>query len=258
MDSNGIIYIIANTIRRIAPLLISHHPDCSRFDKDTYRIFGKSICMGCSTAYPVATLLVISCAILRWDRSFSTLLIHKDLLLIIALSFGSFQMLKYILVIRSQVMRILIKIALGISLGSLIVWALTLPVAMYSRYAALLFFFSMIALVGTYRYNYLRKVCSGCVYHGDWDICYGFRNLNFHGRVRSIKDRLRIFSLIFDMKRKENLTKKGDYPLRDAYLLPEPALQDHPPWLYHNESYRIPWLPKTGLEVSERKDIPTR
>ena len=212
--------------------------------------------MGCSTSYPIAAILVISCAILRWDRFFGTILLHKDLLLALALFLGSFQLLKYIVPFRSRSIRILVKVALGISLGSLIVWALTLPLGIYSRYAALLFFFSAIALLGTYRYNYLRKVCSGCIYHGDWDICYGFRTLNSYDRVRNISRRHGVFSLIFDERRKEGLFEKEGLPTREAHSLPEPELEDGPPWLFHSESYRIPWLPLTGLEVRERGRIP--
>ncbi|MDG6223957.1 MAG: hypothetical protein QCI82_00410 [Candidatus Thermoplasmatota archaeon] len=214
--------------------------------------------MGCSTSYTIAALLVISCAFLRWDLYFGTMLLHKDLLLSLALLLGSFQLLKYIVPFRSRSIRVLVKAALGISLGSLCVWALTLPVPLYTRFAGLLAIISSIALLGTYRYNYLRKVCSGCIYHGDWDICYGFRTLNSHDRLRNISRRHGIFSLIFDERRKEGLFEKEGLPPREAYSLLEPELEDDPPWLFHNESYRIPWLPRTGLEVSDKKDIPAR
>jgi hypothetical protein len=240
-------------VRRIVPILISHHPMCSRFHGDTFGLFGRRICLGCATVYPIALSLIVLDILFRWDRAIPTLFLHKDLLIASCIFLGSLQMLKYISPPDTKFLRIAVKVALGLAIGGVFVWIFTLPTLFLVQMALFIAFSSASALLASYRYNYLRSTCAGCIYHGDWDICFGFRTLNQHCRIPHDLRGRALRSLIFDRSRKQRLESKGT---PQACVRSEPGLEDPNIWLYHEPGYSIFWLPRTGLEVTDQSEVP--
>ncbi|MBN1540182.1 MAG: hypothetical protein JW939_08575 [Candidatus Thermoplasmatota archaeon] len=243
---------IIKTMRTLAPFLLSHHPDCSFFDNDVFQVSGKRICLGCSIAYPTAVLLIILSIFTGWYRSLPEFIFHQDMLFCASLLLGSLQFIKYQGIRSSRTANILVKASLGLSLGGITVWIFTTPIHFVFRIVMFIVFFISLQFVGTMRFRSIRDVCSNCIYHGDWDICYGFRDLNRYHDFSHV-DRRGLERLIFDKKRKQRMAfrvnrsrKRGHrIDLRDASKR----------WVYHDKAYDVPWLPGTGSEVSRYEDI---
>lgn len=240
------------TFRRLAPFLLSHHPECSLFGDDTYELFGKRFCLGCSITYPTAIAAALIILLTGAYGNFPEPLFHQSVLLLVSITLGLFQLIKYFRFHGKKNYRILVKFSLGLAIGGMAVWALTMPVFFPFRIVILVIFMMLIMFTGSSRILYIRGICAGCVYHGDWDICYGFRKLNSYHAFRNVKGR-RLTRLIFDRERKKDAGHLTKPPggLDDE----EPPLKDDCRWLYHEEGYRIPWLPLTGLEVERLEDI---
>jgi hypothetical protein len=251
----GSIGEIGQIIKGIFPIILSHHPVCSKFDSDTYGVLGWRICLGCSTTYPVAVMVVVMDILLRWDRLIGTWIVHKEWLLFAGVVLGSMQVIKYLHPPQTKSLRIAVKIALGLSIGGLTVWFFTFPAIFAIQFGMFITFAFILGFVASYRYNYLRTICAGCIYHGDWDLCYGFRTLNHHCRMRPKMSKQALRSIIFDRMRKRRWDGE-DRAIRGCFHREEPHLDDVPPWLYDEPSYVVPWLPRTGLEVERSSDVP--
>ncbi|MBU3901762.1 MAG: hypothetical protein KKE04_00135, partial [Candidatus Thermoplasmatota archaeon] len=46
-------------LRNITPLLLSHHPDCSKFENHVFHVGKIKICAGCSIVYPAILFSMI-------------------------------------------------------------------------------------------------------------------------------------------------------------------------------------------------------
>ncbi len=246
---------IWHILKSISPFILSHHPVCSKFDSDTFGFLGRRICLGCSITYPIAVLVLVLDILLRCDRSIGTWIVHKEWLLIASIAMGSLQALKYLYPPQMKSLRIAVKIALGVSIGGLTVWFFTFPAIFAIQFGMFIIFAAALGFVASYRYNYLRRICSGCIYHGDWDLCFGFRTLNHHCRLRPKMSKQALRSMIFDRTRKRRWDRE-EAGVRGCFHRVEPHLEDRPPWLYDEPSYVVPWLPRTGLEVRCRSEIP--
>jgi len=243
---------IIKLLRSLLPILLSHHPDCSIFHMDTIPIFRTRICLGCSLTYPIAIALLVSYFLIGWEVP--TFFIHSELLMVASLVLGSVQFLKYTIPVRGTAFRVIVKIALGLSLGGLVVWILSFPGPWWVKLGLFFLAAIIISMIGTYRYNYLRRTCSTCMYHGDWELCFGFRTLNKHTLLKQRMSKVHLRALMFDEATKRRTGERSIDPVK-AQTFPEPPLDDPPPWLYFDDSYRIPWLPLTGLEVRSRSEL---
>ncbi len=243
------------TARRLSIYLLSHHPNCAFFDHDVYHLFGKRICLGCSIAYPTAIMIILTSFLMKWYGSIPEILFHQDLLLVASLIFGSFQFIKYQGLSFSKPLNIFIKLSLGISLGGLVIWIFTLPIHFVLQILLFVLSFVMVQFIGTLRFRNIRITCADCIYHGDWDICQGFRNINRYEDFKHITDRRNLEKLIFDREGKKGRPKrKGVHGHEEAPI----DIRDRSKrWTYHNGSYDIPWLPRSGMEVTEYNDIPS-
>ncbi|MGA1866674.1 MAG: hypothetical protein ACMUFK_04320 [Thermoplasmatota archaeon] len=182
------------------------------------------------------------------------LIMHQDLLLCASILLGSMQFIKYQGMRSSRAANILVKISLGASLGGITVWIFTMPIHYVFKILIFISFFISLQFIGTLRFRSVRNVCSNCIYHGDWDICYGFRDINRYDDFGHIVDRRGLERLIFDKRRKQRgasgvnklRKRRHQIDLRDASKR----------WIYHDKAYEVPWLPGTGYEVSRCEDIP--
>ncbi|MBN1390685.1 MAG: hypothetical protein JXA22_08605 [Candidatus Thermoplasmatota archaeon] len=245
---------IIKTVRRLSPFLLSHHPDCSFFDQDIYRVFGKKICLGCSIAYPTAFLVIISSLLTGWYRSFPELIIHEDMLIIASMMMGSLQFIKYVGLRSSRPLNIFIKISLGLSLGGITVWIFTIPIHLIFRILLFIIFFIFVQFLGSLRFRSVRNICADCIYHGDWDICPGFRNINRYHDFSHIVDRRGLERLIFDRKRKQRPSYGSR--MRRTRKPPIDLVDGSKRWTYHDIIYEVPWLPGPRFGVSRYEDIP--
>jgi hypothetical protein len=244
---------IKNTYLKLFPFLLSHHPYCSFFDSDVITMGKWRVCVGCTSSYPLAVCLVISFILFRWDGFFSTYFLHKELLLALGVISGLVQLVSTLGIVKNKAFKILIKVLLGVGFGFTTVWILTLPIWIPLRLSIFISCVVLTLFIGSMRIRNLRMSCSNCIYHGNWDVCYGFRFFNDYQYYRRKKGK-KLLALMFDR------TKKYPYAVPSSHVTGmwqenEPDLIDPCRWLYHHESLNIPWVPRTGLEVERKDDI---
>ena len=242
------------TFKVLLPYLFSHHPICSFFSHDTFVIFGKRFCLGCSISYPLAIITVLMLSITGVYKDLPEPFFHQSILLLTSIGLGSLQALKYGSIKDGRTFRIIVKASLGLAIGGVIFWTLTIPIFWPFRIGLLLGAIVSIMFLGTFRILYMRRICAGCIYHGDWDICYGFRGINRYHAFRKVTSKRKLSDLIFNRNRK----KKAPFGIGPSAFVDEtePPLKDDVKWLYHDGKGDIPWLPKTGLEVGDPTQIP--
>lgn len=244
---------VTDVFRALFPFLLSHHPLCSFYEKDTYEMLGRRFCLGCSIAYPLAFIIAFTILATTWYRSFPEPFFHQSILLLVSVLAGSIHMGKYLIRSGSLLLKIIFKIFLGISVSGIIVWIFTIPAGWPVILPAFLLFILGLGFMGTFRLYYFYGICSGCIYHGDWDLCYGFRGLNRYHSIKDLKGG-RLHEVMF------NRTMRRSFPVRQGTPAsikdPEPVLRDEKKWIYDDGSYSIPLVPKTGLEVGDYHDIP--
>ncbi len=197
---------VLSVFRALAPFLRSHHPLCSFYNNDTYNILGRRICMGCSISYPLALILIISTLITRSYRYIPEPQFHQSVLLGTSVLFGLFHMMKYLIRSEGRITRLAAKVSLSFSLAGLIVWALTIPARLQIILLFIFLIIVSISFMGTLRLYYFYRTCAGCIYHGDWDLCFGFRGLNRYHAIKDIKPGRRLHELMFDKKRRKRIS----------------------------------------------------
>jgi hypothetical protein len=178
---------------------------------------------------------------------------HQSLLLLGSLIIGSLQLMKYRIRSSSSSLRFLVKVSYGIAVGGIYTWILLLPMDWRILVPVGLLFTFTFGFFSTFRLMYVNKICSGCIYHGDWDICFGFRGLNRYHSVSHIRSKKKIQEIMFDRNRKRSLPISFHPPASINDI--EPPLKDHRKWLI-SDTRIFPWLPVRTMIVDRRENIP--
>jgi len=245
----------ARIIRMLVPVLLSHHPMCSFFSHDSYVLFGRRFCLGCSITYPLALITSLFLILTGAYHHFPEPLFHQSLMLLSSVVLGSFQLVKYRSDSESFMFKVLIKVMLAVAIAGAVTWALTIPGEWYVILLLFLLGMVLFSFLGTFRLMYVARKCSGCIYHGDWDICFGFRGVNRYHSFKDITSKQKINDLIFEKK------KKRSYPVRSGPRAScndlEPDLIDSDRWILR-ENLVFPWLPRTERTISSRQQLRTK
>ncbi len=245
----------ARVIRSLVPVLFSHHPMCSFFSHDSYVLFGRRFCLGCSITYPLALIISLFLILTGAYHHFPEPLFHQSLMLLSSVVLGSFQLVKYKSDSENIIFKITIKVLLGVAIAGIITWVLTIPGQWYGILLLFLLGMVLLSFLGTFRLMYVNRKCAGCIYHGDWDICYGFRGVNRYHSVSDITSKAKISNLIFNKKMKRSFPVRSGP--RATFDDPEPDLIDSDRWILR-ENLVFPWLPKTEKMVSSREQLDPR
>jgi len=242
--------------RALMPIVLSHHPDCSFFHGDTIPLpFSRyRLCLGCSVSYPLAFLLPIVALLTGWYERMPDLILPNGSVLAAGVILCLPQIAKYAIVRGGKLWRVTVKLSLGMGLGCGILWVLILPIPVVVRVVVLIAIVISVLFLGSVRYNYIRRICSSCIYHGDWDICYGFRRINLYCSLGNRRGPL-LQRTILDIRTKRRMLAKQDGPPGRCDDQ-EPPLTDGKIWILDDPAYVVPWLPRTGLEAGMSSDIP--
>jgi hypothetical protein len=245
---------VSSVFKALLPFLLSHHPLCSFYKDDTYALFGRRFCLGCSITYPTAILVAVLVLVTGIYRLFPEPIFHQSLLLAFSVLLGVVHMVKYRNRFKGLKMRVAVKAALGFSIAGSVVWILTFPTNWPVVLLFFILFLVLFSFMGTFRLYYFQRICAGCIYHGDWDLCFGFRGLNRYHAIKSIGRKRRLYLLMFDReKRKTYPIREGPTASADDY---EPDLADNVNWLYTDGKKGIPWVPEYYPEIDRIGDIP--
>lgn len=163
------------------PILLSHHPNCEKFQDHVYHMGKHKLCIGCFTFYPTV-LITIIITILFIELS----LYNIFLLFFIAHLFFIPIILNILGLTKYKILKILSKVSIGIGVGLYIVSILLIPfIHIIIKILLLLQINWYLGVIAYIRNKHIIKKCAECEYKGDWSSCPAMKtiveNLYEHG-----------------------------------------------------------------------------
>lgn len=215
------------TLIKVKPVIFSHHPSCSFFKADTIRICSIDLCIGCFMSYPIALLILLLDFTFSWSEITPQVFWQGDILLFAGLAIGSLQFISSFRGINNKMIKIIIKIALGVGIGFSVIGIFALPISLYIRVSILLTGMTLAVFFGSFRLYRVRSKCASCIFHGDWNNCYGFRSMNDYVNGKTNSNDF-----------------KNRYGINSLFSSREPRLFSKQKWLTYSEEYDLPWFPQ--------------
>jgi hypothetical protein len=163
----------AKLLKKISPLLLSHHPVCSGFQPDMVRKGGRYFCKGCFIGYPFAIFL-IAIYLLLAPLFGVELNLNPYLMMVIGVILGCTQILRAMFIDLPPFIKTIQKLMLGAGIALVTVGVLGLGVGSGIKaliFAALVILYGILGLF--LRLGYIRRTCRKCEYKEQWEICDG-------------------------------------------------------------------------------------
>jgi hypothetical protein len=156
--------------------MLSHHPNCERFEVHTIKVGEKRFCIGCFIGYPIAIFGVIFFPFLNLTK-----ILSSQLLFLIGVILMSSFLLSPLKLTRRKAIKIIQKVLFNLGGAFLFWWIFTLPNPFLINF--LLFFLifgSALTIVNAYHAYSFYKTCKKCEYSLEWERCPGFKELFEH------------------------------------------------------------------------------
>jgi len=174
--------------RSLKPILLSHHPNCEKFKKHTFKIGKHDYCIGCFIGYPFAILSVI---ILFFVNLVINL--NSQFLFITGVILMSSFFLSPLKLTKNKVIKIIQKSLFNIGGAFLFWWIFTLPNPFIMNFILFFFLFSiLLSLVNAYHAFSFYKTCKKCEFSLEWERCPGFRELFQYCETNNLPNLFRI------------------------------------------------------------------
>lgn len=167
------IYNFLLYLQSFFPLILSHHPECKRFDGHTLKIGKYGLCIGCFVGYPTAILGLFNIRFFNLGTIFPSSLF---------LTIGITLLMSYIMsplnLAKKRSIKIIQKIAIGIGSSFLLWWILNLPINANTKYTLFLIILgSLLSLFSLHHVLSFYKTCKRCDTPFNWAICSGFNSI---------------------------------------------------------------------------------
>ena len=152
------------------PLLLSHHPECDKFDNHTINMGKLRFCIGCFIGYPTA---FVGIALIDfWNISN---IIPTDYFFIISIILISTFFMSPLHLTRVKLVKIIQKFLIGLGSSFLFWWIWSLPNPPMTNYFIFSYTFSIILGVLNFYHVYgFLGTCYKCDTPFSWGICNGF------------------------------------------------------------------------------------
>ena len=165
-------------LRNITPLLLSHHPNCSKFENHVFHVGKIKICAGCSVVYPtiLVSMIVVYIMNLYVIMPFEFLLFTGIL----------FSIPRIAIIPKNNVrkaFKTMINLAFGMGVSLCIFGIFTLPFLLIVNLVIFILFFFLMGFVSYSHFKKIITTCNSCIYHRKWSACPGFKEL--YMRIRA-------------------------------------------------------------------------
>jgi len=155
------------------PLLLSHHPECDKFDNHTISIGKVKLCIGCFIGYPTAIIGIILINYLN-----ITDIIPNYNFFIIAIILISTFFMSPLHLTRVKFVKILQKFLIGVGSAFLFwgIWSLPNPVLI--NYIIFIYTFTiLLGVLNFYHVLGFLRTCYKCETPFSWGKCSGFTTI---------------------------------------------------------------------------------
>ena len=152
------------------PLLISHHPECDKFNNHTINIGKVRFCIGCFIGYPTAIIGILLIDILNISH-----VIPTDYFFVISIIFISTFFMSPLHLTRIKKVKILQKFLIGLGSSFLFWWIWSLPNPPLTNYFIFSYTFTILLGVMNFYHVYgFLGTCYKCNTPFSWGRCNGF------------------------------------------------------------------------------------
>ena len=158
------------TVTAFLPLVLSHHPECDKFNNHTINLGKLRFCIGCFIGYPTAIIGIILIDLLNISN-----IIPTDYFFIISIILISTFFMSPLHLIRVKFVKIIQKFLIGLG-SSFLFWAIwSLPNPLLTNYFIFMYTFSIILGVLNFYHVYgFVGTCYKCDTPFSWGKCTGF------------------------------------------------------------------------------------
>ena len=154
------------------PYLISHHPNCEKYEEHVFKIREKKFCIGCFIGYPAALIGIgVTFPLLFYE------LLSAWIILSVGILFSCAVFLSFTQFPKKRARKILQKLLIGLGSGFIIM-------ALWS-FMGFAWYFKILIIWGTIiilnipislmHYKTHHKICQNCEWKDDWEKCPGFQ-----------------------------------------------------------------------------------
>jgi len=189
------------------PLILSHHPECEKFNNHTLNIGRVRLCIGCFIGYPTAIIGIILINYLNISKIFPT-----DFFLVISIILISTFFMSPLHLTRVKSVKIVQKFLIGLGASFLFWWIWSLPNPLLTNYFILMFTFSiLLGVLNFYHILGFLGTCYKCDTPFSWGICNGFGTIkkNFaRFKLNNFLNQFDEFSMQIEERKKRK--KKSD------------------------------------------------
>jgi len=166
--------------RKYASILLSHHPECEKFNNHTLNIGSLRFCIGCFIGYPTAVITILLFNIFKIYTIFNSIT-----LLLFGLTFLSFFILSPLNLTKRREIKIFQKFSIGLGSAFLFWWIWTLTSDFFFNLIIFIFTFgALIVILNGYHAYCFLKICRKCKYKTDWYNCPGFSRLYNQNKLK--------------------------------------------------------------------------
>ena len=171
------------------PLLLSHHPECDKFDNHTINMGKVRFCIGCFIGYPTAIIGIILIDLLNISN-----IIPTDYFFIISIIMISTFFMSPLHLIRVKPVKIIQKFLIGLG-SSFLFWAIwSLHNPPLTNYIIFMYTFSIILGVLNFYHVYgFLGSCYKCDTPFSWGKCNGFDTIRSNLTKFKVNDFLNNF-----------------------------------------------------------------
>jgi len=185
------------------PLILSHHPECEKFNNHTLNIGRVRLCIGCFIGYPTAIIGIILINYLNISKIFPT-----DFFLVISIILISTFFMSPLHLTRVKSVKIVQKFLIGLGASFLFWWIWSLPNPLLTNYFIFMVTFSiLLGILNFYHILGFLGTCYKCDTPFSWGNCNGFGTIKKNFVKFKVNDFLNQFNE-FSMQIEERKKRK--------------------------------------------------
>jgi len=188
------------------PLILSHHPECERFQGHTIKIGKYGLCIGCFVGYPAAIIGLIIIRILNLGS-----IIPSIFFFIFGIVFIASFIASPLNLIKTKSIKIIQKIIIGIGSSFLFYWILDLPININFKFNLfLIILWSLLSLFNLHHIYSFYKMCKKCQTPFEWATCSGFNSIKNNLHKYRLNDFFKFMTGLPKLRIRKSLTKSEE------------------------------------------------
>ena len=198
----------------LGPFLLSHHPECAKYQGHTIRIGKLGLCIGCFIGYPTAIISIILIGAFNLNH-----IIPVEYFLYFGIAFLASFILSPVGLTKVKFIKITQKILIGLGAALIYWWILALPNSREVNALITFYFLSItVSLLNIYHIYGFYRTCKKCETPYNWEKCDGFKftkSISEKHHLINIFEGMDDFSRNIILKREEKQLKKNHNKSKD-------------------------------------------